>query len=127
MVVAPMQADKIPGASSAGPPFKPLPAAVGVAQRIKRAHGRASLPIDVLWYAPAIVVLHPLKRATLLKLAWSPLLAATLQRVGPSIYFTRDMGGEQQVELGIGAFAGLTRGAPAAMLKFNVSISAGRR
>jgi hypothetical protein len=83
---------------------------------------------------PLVLLLHSLVVAAL-PIVWCkienvtspPPLGEQDHRVGPSIYFTRDMGSEQQVELGIGAFAGLTRGAPAAMLKFNVSISAERK
>jgi hypothetical protein len=42
-------------------------------------------------------------------------------RIGPSLYVTRELGGGQEVEIGVGTLIGMTRGSPDATLKLNVS------
>lgn len=43
-------------------------------------------------------------------------------RMGPALYFTREFGNGQDLEIAIGAFAGITHGAPDATLKLNLSV-----
>ena len=53
----------------------------------------------------------------------SPALSQQDHRIGPSLYFTRELGTGQELEIGLGTLVGMTRGSPDATLKLNIAIS----
>ena len=46
-----------------------------------------------------------------------------MDKLGFSLYFTRELSRGQEIQLGVGAFAGLSRGASAATVKLNLLVA----